>query len=100
MPTELQYQIALTLVPHIGDVHAKILVDHFGKAEAIFQARKSALEKIEGIGSVRAKHIKTFEDFARAEQEAEFIRKYKIQPLFLTDPKYPKRLLNCYDCPT
>jgi DNA processing protein len=100
MASQLYYQIALTLVPYIGNVHAKILVDHFGNAEAVFQARKSVLEKIEGIGSVRAKQIKTFENFARATQELEFIGKYKIQPLFLTDPKYPKRLLNCYDCPT
>jgi DNA processing protein len=100
MPTELQYQIALTLVPYVGNVHAKILVDHFGNAGAIFQSRKSFLEKIDGIGSVRAKHIRSFANFARAEQEAEFIAKYKILPLFLTDTKYPKRLLNCYDCPT
>lgn len=100
MPSELHYQIALTLVPYIGNVHAKILVDHFGTAEAIFRARKSVLEKIEGIGSVRAKHIKTFENFNRAMEEAEFIGKYKIQPLFLTDAKFPKRLLHCYDCPT
>ena len=100
MSTELFYQIALTLVPHIGNVHAKILVDHFVKAEEIFQATKSVLEKIDGIGSIRAKQIKTFGNFARAEQEVEFIRKYKIQPLFLSDPTYPKRLLNCYDCPT
>jgi DNA processing protein len=29
-----------------------------------------------------------------------FTRKYKIQPLFLTDATYPQRLLNCYDSPT
>ena len=26
--------------------------------------------------------------------------RYKINPLFLTDEKYPQRLLNCYDSPT
>lgn len=34
------------------------------------------------------------------EDEIKFIEKYKIKPLFLTDPNYPKRLLNCYDSPT
>ena len=58
------------------------------------------LEKIEGIGSVRAQSIKNFRDFKPAEQEIRFIEKYGIKPLFLTDKEYPQRLLNCYDSPT
>jgi DNA processing protein len=100
MHSELLYQLALTLVPNIGDVHAKTLVQHFGNATAIFKARQSQLEKIEGIGEVRARSIKSFDDFHLAENELRFIEKYKIQPLFLTDEAYPKRLLNCYDSPT
>lgn len=97
---ELLYQLALTLVPNIGDVHAKILVQHFGNATDIFKARKSALEKIDGIGTIRAQSIKTFDDFKKAEDEIKFIEKYRIRPLFLLDEDYPKRLLNCYDSPT
>jgi DNA processing protein len=76
------------------------LVDHLGTAEAIFRAKLQHLEKIEGIGTVRAKNIKEFSSFAEAEKEIEFIEKYKINSLFLTDQDYPKRLLNCYDPPT
>lgn len=100
MASELLYRIALTLVPHIGAVHARTLVDHYGEAGAIFKAKKSLLEKIEGIGEVRAKCIKDFQNFKRAEEEIRFIEKYRIIPLFLTDEKYPKRFLNCYDPPT
>jgi len=100
MNPELLNQLALTLVPNIGDVQAKILVNHFGDASSIFKAKKSALEKIEGVGEVRAKSIKEFDDFHLAEQEIKFIEKYKIKTLFLTDADYPKRLLNCYDSPT
>jgi DNA processing protein len=100
MNSELIYQLALTLVPNIGDVHSKILVQHLGEASAIFKAKQSALEKIEGIGTVRARSIKAFAEFHLAEAEMRFIEKYKIDPLFLTDEKYPKRLLNCYDSPT
>ncbi len=99
MSKELQYQIALTLVPNIGDVHAKALVNHFGNAEAIFSARKKELEELEGIGTVRANSIKNFHDFDKAQNEIAFIEKYKITALFITDPKYPQRLLNCYDSP-
>jgi len=100
MNNELLHQLALTLVPNIGDVQAKILIQHFGEVSAIFKAKTSALEKIEGIGTVRAKSIKEFDDFHIAEKEQEFIEKYKIKTFFLTDKDYPKRLLNCYDSPT
>jgi DNA processing protein len=100
MDSELLYQLALTLVPNIGDVQAKILINHFGNASSIFQAKKLLLEKIEGIGEVRARSIKDFNDFYLAEEELKFIEKYKVKTLFLTDDDYPKRLLNCYDSPT
>lgn len=99
MQKELLYQIALTLIPNIGDVNAKALVSHFGSAEAIFNASKKVLDEIEGIGSIRAASIRNFKDFSRAEEEIAFIEKYKITPLFLTDKNYPQRLLNCYDSP-
>lgn len=100
MNTDLLYQLALTQVPHIGNVQAKLLIDELGTAEAVFKAKKSALEKIEGIGEVRASSIKKFDGFKEQEEEISFIEKYKIKPLFLTDEDYPKRLLHCYDPPT
>ncbi|MDB5205104.1 MAG: dprA, partial [Flavisolibacter sp.] len=100
MHSELFYQLSLTLIPNIGDVQAKILVQHFGDAGSIFKAKISELEKIDGIGEIRARSIKHFNEFHLAEHEEKFIDKYKIQALFLTDEAYPKRLLNCYDPPT
>lgn len=97
---ELLYQTALTLVPNIGDIHAKALVNNFGSASAIFSASKKDLEALEGIGTVRANSIKSFHDFTKAEEEIDFIKKYKITPLFITDKNYPQRLLNCYDSPS
>lgn len=99
MASELLNQLALTLVPNIGDVQAKILVNHFGEASSVFKAKTSFLEKIDGIGEVRARSIKYFNDFHLAETELKFIEKYKIKTFFLTDADYPKRLLNCYDSP-
>jgi len=99
MNNDLLYQIALTLVPQIGDVHAKALINIYGDAESIFKAKKKDLELIEGIGTIRAKSIKNFVEFDVCEAEIQFIEKYKITPLFLTEKNYPQRLLNCYDCP-
>jgi DNA processing protein len=97
---ELVYQISLSLVPNIGDIHAKALINHFGNAKDIFSARKKDLEALEGIGTIRAASIKSFHDFEKAEEEIRFIEKYKITPLFITDKNYPQRLLNCYDSPS
>ncbi len=100
MQNDLLYRIALTLVPHIGPVQARLLVEHFGDAASIFKAKKSELDKLDGIGTVRSNSIKQFDGLAEAEKEIAFIDKYKITPLFLTGSLYPRRLLDCYDPPT
>jgi len=99
MNDELLYQIALTQVSHIGFVQARILVQHLGSASAIFKASPSSLEKIEGIGEVRANSIKKFSDFESARKEMNFLEKYQVKSLFMTDADYPQRLLHCYDLP-
>ncbi len=99
MHPDLLYRLALTLIPHIGPIQAKILLQHYD-APDIFKAKKRELEKIEGIGTIRAEAIRTFNDFKKAEEEIEFTEKFRITPLFITDEQYPRRLLNCYDPPT
>jgi DNA processing protein len=99
MNSELLYQLALTEIPNVGCVQAKILLQHLNVDE-IFKAKKSTLEKIEGIGAIRANSIKSFNDFSKAEEEIKFIEKFKLKSLFITDKEYPQRLLNCYDSPT
>jgi len=100
MNEELLYQIALTLIPGIGAVQAKQLLEHFGNASSILKARTKELSAIEGIGVIKAKSIKDWNNFKEAESEMEFCQKHHINPLFINDPAYPQRLLNCYDPPT
>jgi DNA processing protein len=97
---DLLYQIALTLIPQVGPVQAKILVEKFGSAESIFKARYSELIHTEGIGIARAKNIKRFSGFREAEEEIRFIEQQQVQPLFIKDKNYPRRLIHCYDPPT
>lgn len=99
MHTDLLYQLALCDIPHIGTVQAKSLCEHFESVRDIFKAGQSALEHIEGIGEIRARSIRNFRNFQKAEKEMIFIEKYDIQPLFFKDTKYPQRLLNAYDPP-
>jgi DNA processing protein len=99
MPPDLLFQIALTMVPHVGCVQARMLMQQLGTALAVFKAPRHALEKIEGIGAVRAKAIKSFHDFPKAEKELTFLDKYGIRSLCFTDAAYPQRLQHCFDAP-
>ncbi|MCD2423602.1 DNA-processing protein DprA [Niabella pedocola] len=98
MEHPLMYRIALTLVPNIGPVIARLLLQHLSPEE-IFTARRPVLEGIEGLGRLRADSILKFNGFSQAERELVFIEKHGVRPLFLTDDAYPQRLLNCYDAP-
>lgn len=93
------YEIGLTMIKGIGDITIRNLLSYCGNAEEIFKTKKSTLEKIPGIGSVTANLIVNHSSFSRAEEELKFIEKYKIQPLFITDKAYSKRLKNCADAP-
>ncbi|MFH1005097.1 MAG: DNA-processing protein DprA [Bacteroidota bacterium] len=103
MTEQLKYQIAITLVPGIGDVLAKNLIAYCGSAEAVFSEKKHKLKKIPGVGEMLAGTLqnKTImnEVLERANHEIKFIEKENIIPLFFTDQNYPKRLKQCDDGP-
>ena len=101
MPNDgtLIYEIALTLIPGIGDVQGKKLIAYCGGVEAVFKEKKKNLLKIPGIGQVIANSLHNNSIFTRAEKEINFIRQYQVTPLFYLDPAYPDRLKHCEDGP-
>jgi DNA processing protein len=98
MYPDIIYQIALTRIPQIGPVQARLLLSRLSLRE-IFTAGEYFLEKIEGIGPIRAASIRQFKQFACIEKELRFIERHNIRALFFTDKDYPQRLLHCYDAP-
>ena len=100
MKQETIYQIAVTLIPGIGDISGKRFLSYCGSAEAVFKENRKSLEKINGMREVTIDALcKPQQLLRRAEQEVEFIDKNGIQPLFYQDPNYPRRLLQCDDSP-
>lgn len=99
MDDSLTYKIALTLIPHIGDVLAKKLIVYCGSAEQVFKEKRSTLEKIPGIGNVYARAVVNHDVFGRAEEEMRFLYKQGIQAIYYQDPAYPRRLAYCDDSP-
>ena len=97
MHDELFYRIAITMIPELGPVRIKMLVDFFGDAANIFKAKKKDLLHCVGQAGAGIKEWKAMET---AEKEMLFIDRHRISALFLTDKDYPKRLLHCYDPPS
>lgn len=93
------YEIALTLVPGVGDVNGKKLVAYCGGAEAVFCESRKALLQIPGIGEHTVNSIVSQRTLLRAESEMYFLEKNNAKPLFYLDPDYPKRLQHCHDSP-
>ena len=98
-PEELKYQIAISLIPGIGNVLAKKLISYTGSIEAVFREKKKNLTKIPGIGEFLADRIESQDVLSMSEDEVEFIAKNNIQPFFYLNDDYPLRLKQCEDAP-
>jgi DNA processing protein len=94
-------EIALTMLPGIGDVSGKKLVACCGGLEAVFkESRKELLLKhTMGENLIHRLLDGRNEALRRAEKEIRFIQKYRIKPLFFLNKDYPYRLANCHDAP-
>lgn len=93
------YQIALTLIPKIGDVLVRQLISYCGSAEQAFKTPIPKLLKIPNIGQVIAQNMQdksVLENAWKIIQEAD---KQEVELLFYTDKNYPNRLKQLYDSP-
>lgn len=99
MNNELLYQIALTLLPGVGDIVGKKFVSYCGSAEAIFKETRKSLEKITGMRETTIDAICSKAVLKRAEEEIRFLEDNGVKPLFYLEADYPRRLLQCDDSP-
>ena len=100
MSDEILYQIAITLIPGIGDISGKRFVSYCGSAKAVFKESRKSLQKINGIREVTVDAVCHPKDLLkRDEEEVDFIEKHDVKPLFYLDSDYPRRLLQCNDSP-
>lgn len=99
MNSEKIYQIALTLVPKVGDVAAKKLIAYCGGAEAVFKESKKSLMLIPGIGSAIASSIVSQDLLSAAEFELKFMEQNGVSPIYFMDEGYSFRLKQCVDAP-
>lgn len=98
-PDQLVHQIALSLIPGIGNVTARNLIAYIGSVEGIFHEKEKALLKIPGVGEVNAQRVARQNVIDIAKREVDFILKNQIQTFFYLDADYPTRLKGCSDAP-
>lgn len=94
------YNIALTLIPSIGPITRRALLQELETTKNIFSASKNDLLSIKGIGEKIVNEILHWNNPNLVDAELAFIQQHRITPLFITDAAYPKKLLECPDAPT
>jgi DNA processing protein len=95
----LLHQVALTFLKNIGPALSRAMLSHCGNAEAVFKTPPAKLMKIPGISHKRVGMMDLDTALSRAEIELGFIEKNKVEPIFITDARYPRRLKMCDDAP-
>lgn len=98
--TDLQLQIAATLLPNFGNKRMRTILSHLDSLEEFFTAKKQHLKAIPGIGENLIRQLNRKEALVLAENHVDFFIKHPvIEPIFYTDISYPKRLNECVDAP-
>jgi DNA processing protein len=99
-PDSLQYEVALGLLPGIGNMTTRTLISYCGSAKAVFHTPKGKLLKIPGIGQTTAALFDTGQKALRqAEETIRQAERQEVQLLFYTHPNYPSRLKTVPDAP-
>ena len=96
---EKLHQIALTLVPGIGDILIRQLISYCGSAQDVFRSTPVRLQKIPGIGPATAHAVLHTPVRQEAEKTVQKLDRMEARALFYTDEAYPKRLKDLYDAP-
>ena len=99
MSEELVFQIALELIPGVGNKGTKQLMSYCGSATKVFKSPKSKLLKIPGVGDKMAEAIKRASPFKEAESIVNSAEKIGAQVLHYTNSDFPKRLKQAPDSP-
>ncbi len=94
---ELVWWVALALVPEIGPVKSRILLEYFSEPSEIFKA-KEELRHFPGLTSRDVESITGF-DIKMAEEEVALAEENGVQIIPYNDPVYPSLLKEIPDPP-
>jgi len=97
--TETEAFIALNLLPGIGPVRVRRMMEVFGSGTAILQAGAAKLRQVEGIGSEIAQSIAGWEKIIDLGAEIARVEKAGVIVVAQSDEAYPDQLREIHDPP-
>jgi DNA processing protein len=92
--------IALNMVPSLGPVNVRRLLQAFGSPERVLTASRGELNAINGLGLDIVDSIASWESSVDLQREMHQIREFGAAVLTLDDQEYPTQLREIHDPPT
>ncbi len=99
MLTTLDAYLALNLLPKVGPIRVKRMIEQFGSPEAVLAAPIRDLLRVPGIGEEMAAHIAGWEQQIDLMEEKRRMREHGVSLLSIEDPLYPPALKQIHDAP-
>jgi len=97
---EAEAYIALNMVPKIGPIRVKRLLEAFGSPSAVLAAPLDHLQSVRGMGQDAAKSLREWESLVDLPGELALVREAGAKVLTLASPDYPTLLREIHDPPT
>jgi len=91
--------IALNLVPGLGPVRIRALLEFFASAELVLEAPLSLLTRVSGVGSVTAKAVLDWFNHTNLEAELKAAASAGVRLITIHDEEYPPALRRMNDPP-
>lgn len=97
--TRTEAYLALNLIPQVGPVRIRRLIQALGSPERVLSASVSDLLRVEGIGSAQAEAIHQWDREGSLEKELQKVHQRGLTLLTQEDELYPPLLKQVYDAP-
>jgi DNA processing protein len=97
--TELEALIALNMLPKIGPVRVRRLIEQLGSPEAVLRASADSLRKVQGIGTETANIIRNWESLTDLSGELRRVQEMGLTVVPFGSELYPESLTEIHDPP-
>ena len=97
--TDTEALLVLNMLPKIGPVRVRRLMELCGTPAAVLQASSSTLQQVSGIGTETAGIIRAWESHADLQAELGRVRDMDLTILTPEDPAWPEGLREIHDPP-
>jgi DNA processing protein len=97
--TETEACMALNMVPNLGPVRLRRLLERFETPEKVLRARGGQLREVEGVGAEVSEGIAAWESTVDLPAELARVRDFGAEVLTQASPLYPRLLREIYNPP-